>query len=110
MDVLELFKKGELAVYEMNKGGFPKEYNEQAEIELIRLAKLGQRMQWTDGVPPAFAPNDRRWIVIEYLTPYLRTKAYISIYWNGASYSDNRVQLARRWMSLPLPPNPGEGE
>jgi hypothetical protein len=45
MDVLELFKKGELAVYEMNKGGFPKEYNEQAEIELIRLAELGQQFE-----------------------------------------------------------------
>lgn len=41
-DVIERIEKGELAVYEMNKGGFPKEYDGKAEKELLELAKLGQ--------------------------------------------------------------------
>jgi len=47
-NLIERIEKGELAVYEMNAGGFPKEYNEQAEIDLIGLAKLGQQYKLTD--------------------------------------------------------------
>jgi len=79
-------------------------YDSEDAAELLRLAKLGVARQWIDGTPPAFGPDDRKWVIIEYLTLCLKTKAYLTVYWNGVSYSDKRVQFARKWMPLPEPP------
>ena len=71
---------------------------------LVGLAEFGQSMQWIDGTPPAFGPDERKWVIIEYLTPFLKTKAYLTVYWNGVSYCDKKVQFAIKWMPLPEPP------
>lgn len=74
--------------------------------ELLRLARLGQAMQWVDGAPPAFGLDERKWIIFEHLTPFTRATVYDTAVWLGKFYSEEKVKLARRWALLPLPPLP----
>lgn len=78
--------------------------------KLINLAKIGEKMRWIDGAPPAFGPDERKWIMFEHLTPFTRATVYDTAVWLGRFYSEEKVKLARRWMELPLPEPPKEEE
>lgn len=83
-----------------------KQYNDLLKLdidEVLRLAKIGQRMQWVDGVPPTFGAEDRKWIIFEHLTPFTRATVYDTAVWLGRFYSEEKAKLARRWALLPLP-------
>jgi len=101
MSVIDKIERGELVLAVGTWEGSEMRTSALKSSELLRLAKLGATRKWIDGTPPAFGPDERQWVVIEYLTFCLKTKAYLTVYWNGASYSDKKVQFARKWMPLP---------
>ena len=134
MSVIERIERGELSLQQQcEDGDICSADKEQAE--LLRLAKIGAEseseikrlkariadleddkfpdyhpadyaMQWTDGAPPVFGENERKWIIFEHLTPFTRATVYDTAVWLGKFYSEEKVKLARRWMELPLPPLP----
>jgi hypothetical protein len=96
MSVVERIERGEFIVHESDWD------------ELVRLAKIGEKMRWVDGVPPAFGADERKWIIFEHLTPFTRATVYDTAVWLGKFYSEEKVKLAKRWALLPLPEPPRE--
>ena len=103
MSVLDKLRSGELQLWH-NKYGKYYKASEEDKAEVIKTLELGERMRWVDGKPPAFGENERKWIVFEYLTPFLKTRSYVTAVWLDTSYSEVKVKLARKWMPLPEPP------
>jgi hypothetical protein len=104
--VLDRIRSGELSLCKYHEWDSGDYYTKEPESngEAIDLMELGERMRWIDGKPPDFGPDERKWIVFEYLTSFLKTKSYVTAVWLGTSYSEVKVKLARRWMLLPEPP------
>lgn len=109
MNVIKMVERGkfELAEYLPSLQEYlPGVEAKKAEKELLRLARLGQAMDWVDGPPPAFGAEDRKWIIFEHLTPFTKATVYMTAIWLGTSYSESKVRLARKWALMPLPPAP----
>jgi hypothetical protein len=106
MTLTERIERGELKIYTaIPKVGYCPMATEDL-TELLHYAKIGDKMRWVDGKPPAFGAEERKWIIFEHLTPFTRATVYDTAVWLGRFYSEEKVKLAKRWALLPLPEPP----
>ncbi|MBP2635028.1 MAG: hypothetical protein H6Q72_935 [Firmicutes bacterium] len=90
-DIFKAIELGELGV-EIKVSSDSYNRLTKYDIELfsrkfVEWAKIGQQMQWVDGVPPVFRPDERKWIIFERLTPFTRATVYDTAVWLGGFYS-----------------------
>jgi hypothetical protein len=127
MDILDRIEKGESSVYVTQSYIEIDDSNEEIEeamkqddvdrVELLRLSKLGKRMQWVsvaDHLPKCSNEVDawvRTSLGDEHRMPNLKfIKDHWEVYYDEVDRFEplNSFYTVTHWM--PLPPNPGEGD